>query len=222
MPTLKDIEENLAVYAGIATSAGTLTIPVVRRWAMKFIRGVWLYLRGSSMLIAQNVELTKMVKAIAYQVQANDGGSLKDSVVRTERILSGVVQTQTRLENYRKNDFWCQPRPGLEMDEHGQVTQVSEAACRLFRVSQPEALMRRSWLQFMDGRRVNELINSFIETAATESIFRFPIVVRDENGEVRGSWEFKATPLGPNLFSVYFSPEDAVAKEIAGRAGWRS
>lgn len=163
------------------------------------------------------------VIAVKYQVQTNDGGSLKDSVVRIENAVKKLSLGQLRLESYRQHDFWRQPRPGLEMDEFGRVNLASEAACRLFRVSDPEQLLNHSWSRFLDGDHVHAFMQSFREIAESNSIFRFSIALRAEDGTPRGEWEFKANPIdsaNPKLYSGFFSPVDDVAREVARKSHW--
>lgn len=78
-------------------------------------------------------------------------------------------------------------------------------------------------MQYLDGHHVHDFQEAFRETAQSNSIFRFVIRIRDDRREDRGSWEFKAAPIGgtsPVLYSGFFSPVDDAAKVIAVRAGW--
>ncbi len=216
--TAKGIHDNLAIYGGIAASLTALFI--FRKTALEFLALVWRVIIFPLQLAGKLDDLSDMVADVQHQVKTNNGSSLKDAVVRVETQLRNVVDSFSVLEQYRQNAFWREPRPCLELDRNGQVILISEAACRLFAIVHPESALRQSWLQFLDGHHVEELKRSYRETAATGSLFRFVIRVYDENRNDRGEWELKATPIGPELYSGFFTPIDTVAKEIAGRNNW--
>ncbi len=214
-----------------------LLFPPVRRLVARGWKLLASFFPGNKQVLDKISELAKAVQAVngkvdlvKYQVQTNDGGSLKDSVLRIEKQQadlvigqSALLKGQTRLESHRQNDFWTRPRPGLEMDSIGRVSLASEAACRLFKVSDPDQLLNHSWQRFLDGHHIAEFRSAFRETAESNSIFRFVISIRVDGGEDRGEWEFKAIPIDmedPKRYSGFFAPVDPVAKEIAGRAGW--
>lgn len=174
-------------------------------------------------MVSKMAEISATVAAVNHQVQVNGGGSIKDGVKRIEDRQIEMGKVQIRAESYRQHEFWTRPRAGLEMDATGRVQLASEAACRLFHVSDPDDLTNHSWLRFLDSHHVDSFIRTFRETAESGSIFRFSINIRSDNGEDRGEWEFKATPIDraePKLYSGYFAPISTTAKEIAGRAGW--
>ncbi len=171
------IKKELAV-AGL-TAAASLVFPRVRAIALRVWRGLLFPIRMPAMIFAElraiNAKLDdakekvdavaikaiateKKVDAIKHQVEVNGGGSLKDSL--------------NRLESYRKNDFWRMPRPALEMNALGHVTAANNAACRLFHVSDPRELLRRSYLRFLDDATKSGFIKAFRETAATGSLYR--------------------------------------------------
>lgn len=223
-----EIQTKLVV--AVVPAAASFLLPPVRA----FVRRCWdafLFLfRGPGMIFRELQEMNvkmdavKMkadavevkqtatdlkVDAIKHQVEVNGGGSLKDSMLR--------------LESYRRIDFWKMQRPALELNGQGHVLLASEAACRLFHVSDPKELYRISWKRFLDGNEVMEFMKSFRETAAEGSLFRFAIGITDSNGAPRGKWEFKARPVditGAGLYSGFFTAVDEVAKELAGRCGW--
>ncbi len=208
----------LEFVAAIVGLIVPLLLGCVRRLA-------WRVLKGVVFMFTAPWKIAADLKVVKHQVLTNGGGSLKDAVLRVEEGQKMLAAGQTRLESYRQHDFWRQPRPGLEMDDHGQVNLASEAACRLFRVSDPDELQKHSWLRFLDHHHVGTFMQTFRETAFSSSIFRFVIRIRDEKGEDRGEWEFKATPIDaaePKLYSGFFAPVDAAAKQIAGRANWQA
>lgn len=221
-PTETYIETH-PVLISILIAAAPLLFPQVRALLMQGWKWLASFFPGNKLVLDEIAKLAKSVQEVKYQVQTNDGGSLKDSVLRTEKKLAQVIGNQTRFESYRQHDFWTRSRPGMEMDANGKVSLASEAACRLFRVSDPEELFSHSWLRFLDSHHVGTFMQTFRDTAASSSIFRFGIIIRAHDGESRGEWEFKATPIDheePKRYSGFFAPVDAVAKEIAGRAGW--
>jgi PAS domain-containing protein len=221
MPSIKEVHDALGPYAGIVASVTTLGSAVflirpLRRMLLAFTRGLWAFLCGPSILMRQG----QTIQEIANQLKTNGGSSLKDAVNRIEAHLKVQAVSVARLEKHHQSNFWSQPRPSIELDEHGQVNLVSEAACRLFQVSSQDELTRHSWLQFLDSREVAEFRVAFQDTAGTESMFRYTISIHDQQGGNRGVWEFKAAPLGAHLYSGYFSPVDSVAREISGRNSW--
>lgn len=215
--------ESHPVLIGILIAAAPFLFPAVRRLLARGWRWLIRFFPGNKQVIVEIEKLAKTVQEVKYQVQTNDGGSLKDSVLRTESALKQVISNQVRFESYRLHDFWTRSRAGLEMDATGKVTLASQAACRLFKVSDPDELANHSWLRFLDPHHVGTFMQTFRETADSNSIFRFTILIRAAEGEDRGEWEFNATPIDfeePKRYSGYFTPVDSVAKEIAGRAGW--
>jgi len=215
--------ETHPVLISILIAAAPLLFPQVRRLVVRGWRWLTALFPGNKLVLDEIAKLAKSVQEVKYQVQTNDGGSLKDSVLRTERKLVEVINNQTRFESYRQHDFWTRLRPGMEMDINGKVFLASEAACRLFKVSDPDELINHSWLRFLDSHHVGAFMQTFRDTAASASIFRFGIDIRAQDGESRGEWEFKATPIDhaePRRYSGYFSPVDDLAKQIATRSGW--
>lgn len=237
MHPLEQYIEAHPVLIGLLIAAAPFLVPAFRRLlgrGWKSLAGLFL---GNSQVLAAVAALNDKidavdgkvqavdgkVKSVQDQVQTNGGSSLKDSVLRTENALKQVIAAQVRFENYRQDDFWTRNRPGLELDGSGLAILASEAACHLFKVSDPDELLNHSWLRFLDAHHVDTFTRSFRDTSATSSIFSFTIRIKDKDRNDRGEWEFKATPIDverAKRYSGFFSPVDAVAKEIAGRAGW--
>lgn len=224
---LETIASKLAVVAGVLTSLGILWASravLVRAW--RGVVFVWKapgkLLAGSELLAARFDVLAADVSEVKMQVQTNGGASLKDSILRTEIAVRVLQAGQDRHEAYREYDFWARQEAAVEMDSTGQVHLVSEAACRLFRVSDPGKLERLSWLQYLDRQQVGEFIHSLRESGASTSAFRFTIRIRADDGEDRGVWEFRASPIGvdPVNYSGYFRPAGPLSRGIAERAGW--
>lgn len=212
------LQDNLAVVAGLLGSFTTIFL--FRKTLREIWDVVWRVSKFPFTLSEKIDQFSDMLADVQHQVKTNNGSSLKDAVVRVENQMHNVMASFSVLEQYRQNAFWREPRPCIEMDRNGQTILVSEAACRLFGIVNPEAALRQSWFQFLDGHHVEELKRSYRETAASGSLFRFSTRIFDENRNDRGEWELKATPIGPELYSGFFTPTDAVAKEIAGRNNW--
>lgn len=222
MPFPEDLEKN-PVTVGALVALTPLLIPWVRQKAMAMCKVVARPFSASDSILDELKHVRKMVSEIEYQVKTNDGGSLKDVVVRVEQGQKNLARGLAQLESYRMHDFWTRAAAGIEIRSDGHVELASEAACKLFGVSDPDELLNLSWLQFLDPHRVNTFIRAFRETAGSGSIFRFAIRISDKSHLERGEWEFKATPVGtsePRLYSGLFVPYDATAKEFAGRNGW--
>lgn len=213
---LETVNEKLAAIMGIIVSL-TFLLPQCRRFVCRVWKGV-VFMFTAPWVILQKVDaLALIVHEVRHQVFPNNGSSLPDGLKRLEI-------GQARLESYRQHEFWKQPRPGLEMDAEGRVNLASEAACRLFKVSNPDELYSKSWNQYLDRNHVDSFMRAFRETAACSSIFRFCVLIYDESRQCRGEWEFRATPIegaDPVLYSGFFTPVDDAAKEIAARAGWQ-
>lgn len=208
-------EKHLGVIASILTSLGVIW--AARKPLGRLSAECMFLIRGPFVIRQMLNEMNVAVNQIRYQVQTNDGGSLKDAVMRTE-------QSVGQLKSFRKHDFWTAPKPGFELDGDGKVFAATEASCRLFRVADTDELTVHSWLRFLDGSRVNDFMRSFRETSASGSLFQFSIRLRSGPGENRGEWEFRATLIdhsGSKLYSGYFTPVDETAKAIAQRAGWQ-
>lgn len=218
IPISKQLAEQLAPYAGIAASISGIYL--FRQTVSQVVKGCWRPFRFFLDLASSIEHLSTMVADVQHQVKTNNGSSLKDAVVRVETQMHNVVESFSVLDQYRQNAFWREPRPCIELDRSGQAILVSEATCRLFAIVNPDDALRYSWLQFLEGRHVEELKRCYKETAVTGSLFRFTIQIFDEDRRDRGHWEFKATPIGPELYSGFFSPVDEIAKEIANRCGW--
>jgi PAS domain-containing protein len=221
-PVEKYIETH-PVLIGLIIAAAPFLFPAVRRLAFRGWRWFGSLFPGNKKVLEEIEKLSKSVEDVKYQVQTNDGGSLKDSVLRTEKRLDQVIQNQIRFESYRQHDFWTKRSACLEMDADAKVSLANQAACRLFRVSDPDELVNHSWLRFLDSHRIGEFKQSFRDTAESGSIFRFSILIKSDDGESRGEWEFNATPIDfeePKRYSGFFAPVDSIAKSIALRAGW--
>jgi PAS domain-containing protein len=215
---LQSLHDQLALTAGIVGALGVLfaTVPVLRRLVVRAAGIIKGYVTGP--LVLQ--QLFREVMAVKAEVMYNGGGSMKD-------IVAGLRSAQQRQENYRRQDFWSQGRPALELDGDGHVNLSSEAMLRLFHVSSPEDLHRRSWLRFLDSEEVDEFLSAFISTARADSMFRFEIGIRGSQGEDRGRWVFRAVPIKPDiggtkLYSGHWAPIDEQARQIAARNGWGS
>lgn len=221
--TVFELAEKSPVTVGALVALLPLLMPRVRTVLIRLIKTIATPFCSHKDMMTELGSVRQMVASIQYQVQTNDGGSLKDSILRMEAGQKGLTAGLAKLESYRQHDFWTRPRAGMEIYSTGIVIQVSEATCKLFGVSDPEELSSLSWMRFLDSHHVDAFIRSFRETAETGSIFRFAINLRDNNGNDRGVWEFKATPIDdskPQLYSGLFAPFDDLAKEIAGRNGW--
>lgn len=222
MTPFRILNENLAVFAGIVVSLGAIfAVPPLRRLVLAAWGAIKGYATGPLLLkemVAEVRSIREDVSTVKREVQVNGGGSMKDSLARLEL-------GQARSENFRQHDFWTQGRPAMELDGHGQVNLVSEAMVRLFHVSTPEDLYRRSWLRFLDGEDVTDFIESFVRTAKSDSRFRFAIRIRGNANEDRGEWEFRAQPIKPDiggekLYSGHWVPIDETAKAVADRNRW--
>jgi PAS domain-containing protein len=222
MPILELLEKS-PVTVGAIVALTPLLLPRVRALVAASGQKLLKPFRNQDTLMVEVGLVRKMVESIQYQVQTNNGGSLKDVVIRTELGQQKLAQGLAKLESYRMHDFWTRTRAGMEIDAAGHVILASEATCKLFGVSDPDELMHLSWVRFLDPHHVDVFLRTFRETAASGSIFRFAIRIRDNSNVDRGEWEFRATPIGnsePRLYSGLFAPFDPISKELAGRNGW--
>lgn len=151
------------------------------------------------------------LKKIDKELQYNGGRSTKDMLFL--------------LAKYREHDFWRIGRPAIEMDEKAQVNLVSEAACRLFSVNNPQELYRRSWLRFIAPGQVDEFLHAYTETSNYASHFVYRLHVHCQEGNDRGQWELRASPITPEdssrkLYSGYLSPVCEKAKAVAKEVHW--
>lgn len=219
MSFIHSLHDNLEVIAGIVGSLGViLGVPFLRRFASAIALGLWRNLTVGSQFAAFREERVRAEEAILLrlknierEVQYNGGGSMKDY--------------QLRQESYRRHDFWTQARPAMELDGEGHVNLVSEAACRLFHVSTPEDLYRRSWLRFLDSGEVDEFLDTYKDTASNDSLFRWAIQVVNNEGVSQGKWEFRAGRIAPDvggrkLYSGHWAPVDEEARVVADRSRW--
>jgi hypothetical protein len=203
-------------FGAITTIVGglCLLIPKVRYFFGMLLRGFWIMLRAPWLLI----EIEKDVKFLKSQVVRNGGGSLKDSNLRLE-------YAAERQESFRRHDFWTKGRPSMEMDSHAHVSLVSEAACHLFGVANPEALFRLSWAQYIDQQDVAEFLDALIQAIQGESGFRRAINLYSRDRVDLGEWEFRAGPIkgaipGEKSFSGHWVPVDDRSLEIASEYQW--
>jgi PAS domain-containing protein len=229
-PLLDTLNTHLGLIAGIIGSL-LVIVPAVREWLWRAVKGV-IFLFRAPFIIQGLVErlvrradeadqwrkgmderftgLTNAVGAIKHELSFNGSNSTKDFL--------------KRMEEHRRHDLWTKGAPVLELDAAGNVTLVSQAACKLFGVSSESDLKRLNWLRFLDGGEVGEFIEAFRSMAATGSGFNFRIGVVAEDGESRGEWDFRAVLIGPRdasaVYSALFLPADDLAKSFAGRHRW--
>lgn len=209
MTFIKTLQEHLAVFAGISGSL-TLLFPKVRKFLWAFGKALWFMAKAPFFISDQLEHIGDRLKRIEEENEYNGGSRVKDML--------------SLLVNARRHDLRTAPRPILELDGNGLVTFANEAACRLFRVYNPDDLARRSWLRWLDSEEVGDFIQSFREAAGTSSLFRFSIRIV-ANGIDRGLWEFRAFPIDSGkgtarVYSSEFVAKDETAKAITLRNGW--
>ena len=229
-PLLDTLNDHLGIVAGIITSL-LVIVPAVREWLWKAGKCVVFIFRAPFIIqgLVQQV-LRRADEADVWREKVNTSlKGLKESVakVNSELSFNGSSSTKDflkRMEEHRRHDLWTRGIPVLELDAAGNVTLVSQAACKLFGVSSEGDLKRLNWLRFLDGGEVGEFIKAFRDMAATGSGFNFRIGVLAEDGESRGEWDFRAVLIGPRdasaVYSALFLPADDQAKSFAGRHRW--
>lgn len=226
MNILDTLNARLAILAGIVTSLLVL-LPQVRAVIAKGWSFIGRIFGGSKMdlILAATVhtrETMESIQAVGMQngerlakiekeLQFNGGRSAKDMLYL--------------LARFREHDFWRIGRPAIEMDGLAQICLVSEAACRLFCVNNPQELYRRSWLRFIDSTQVEDFLSAFKETVGFSSEFVFTVRVHCNSGRDRGLWQIRASPITPEdserkLYSGCLSPACDVAKEVAKEIHW--
>lgn len=201
-PTLKHLNEILAVIVAIT---GSIAILIPRGRAC--IATLWKWALGR-MGFGKLDEILKKVTTIERELNFNGGNSIRDIVVMQH--------------NRQKEQFWRSLRPSLEIDGEAMVNLVSESACHLFDVVDPDELYKRNYLRFVDGGRVGDFLNAYKETIASRSRFTFTVPLKCIRGNPLGLWEIRLSPLTQAgmsriLYSGYFKPVCEKAKEVAAR-----
>lgn len=199
-PLLKAANDHLAV---IVTITGSLAVLIPRVRAAIGMVWAWIMLRAG---FGKLDEILKKVTAIERELNFNGGNSIRDIVVMQH--------------NRQKEQFWRSLRPSLEIDGDAMVNLVSESACHLFDLADPEELYRRNYLRFVDGGRVGDFLNAFKDTVASRSRFTFVMPLKCIRGNPLGMWEIRLSPLtqpgmSKVLYSGYFKPVCDKAKEVA-------
>lgn len=178
----------------------------------RLISRAWGWLRGEpsrKQLMDKLDAVLGQLTNIEKQVNYNGGKSVKDMLFL--------------LFRYREHDFWRIGIPAFEMDENGQMVLVSEAACKLFGVSSPDSLKRRSWLRFVshigtEGNGVvDDLLAAYADTVKFNSEFLIQFHITQHNGCSRGHWEMRGSPIShenasAKVYSCHLSPVDDVAR----------
>jgi PAS domain-containing protein len=216
-----------AVFSGLA-----LLIPRVRLLLRKLLG----YLtqaekRAAEKRAAEEVRQTmlKMLESIESRL-AENGGRLE--VIEKEMKFNGGRTIKDMLVlffNYRRHDYWRIGRPAMELDGKAQVTLVSEAACKLFGVVNPDDLKRRSWLRFVESSSVDPFVAAYQDTVKFRSEFTWLFSIHSPSGQYRGEWEMRASPITAegaetSIYSAFLSPhpECSVAREFAKSIDWTS
>jgi PAS domain-containing protein len=204
--------EHITVLLAIATGL-TLLIPKVRELIGILARRGRQWVGGNKLdiLLETSARVESRLIAIEKELNFNGGRSSKDMLFL--------------LAKYREHDFWRIGRPAIEMDETAQVNLVSEAACRLFCVNNPQDLYRRSWLRFIASDQVDEFLRAYEQTANYASHFVYRLHIHCQEGHDRGEWELRASPISPEdssrkLYSGYLSPVCEKAKSVAREVHW--
>ena len=213
MNLLDFLSHRLGQLATIA-AALALLIPRVRSAVLSFFRGIVLFGRAPWII----AEIQRDIAFVKSQVVNNGGSTMRDAVTRVEWSVN-------RLQSFRRHDFWVKARPAMEMDGDGRVMLVSEAACHLFGVSNPDDLCRRSWLQYIDRESVGEFLDGLLDAARNESAFRMEVGLVASDRVDLGQWEFRALPIvgdapGTKSFTGLWVPVDERAMEIHAKYGW--
>jgi len=191
------IESHPVLFATIATLL-PLLFPRVRAWVARAWR--WMFSgRAVQRQIAEDVGFIKK------EMQFNGGNSIRDIV---------VIQV-----NRQKGQFWRSARPSIEIGQFVQVQLVSESACHLFGVADPQQILSRNWLNFISGR-VDEFLIAFENAMRFHSGINFHLPIRADDGTDRGTWEIRLSPITAQdsarpLYSGYFKPVCDTAKAIA-------
>lgn len=229
-PLLDTLNAHLGLIAGIIASL-LVIVPAVREWLHTAIKGVVFIFRAPFIirgLVEQVLKRADEADVWRRGVDRRFAG-ITESIgqIKHELSFNGSNSTKDflkRMEEHRRHDLWTKGIPVLELDAVGNVTLVSQAACKLFGVSSEGDLKRLNWLRFLDGGEVGEFIEAFRAMAATGSGFNFRIGVVAEDGESRGEWDFRAVLIGPRdasaVYSALFLPADDQAKAFAGRHRW--
>ena len=218
MSLLKLLNDHLAIITGILTSL-MLLVPQARRWVMRIYQGFRNHFGSSK---KQDLVLEKLT-GIEASI-ATSGERL--AVIESEMRFNGgqtIKDMLFLLFNYRRHDYWRLGIPAMEMDGIGQVTLVSEAACRLFGVVNPDDLKRRSWLRYIEG--VDDFLHAFTESVNYQSEFSAILRIRTPDGTSRGDWEMRAAPISQEgsatkIYSAHLSPVDAAAQKAFAATAW--
>lgn len=202
-PLIDYLESHPTTYGAFAALL-SLFVPQVRRVLAATWRKVGA--RGHKL----DLILTKVTN-IETEIQFSNDTSTKQEVA--------LLKKRLHLE------FWRATKPSIEMDGDAQVLHVSETLCRLMGVYTPADLHLRNWLRCVEAGRVDEFLSAFIETVKFKSDFDFVFVIQTKNGENQGTWKLimaDVTPPGysSTIYSGFFKPLDAKAKEIATTLHW--
>lgn len=203
-PSIEDIDHHVKLLGSIIAGL-LLLIPRVRDLAAIPLR--WIGRRMGAGKLDEILEISKSnadkIALIESQMLFNGGNSLRDMLV--------VVV------NRQQQQFWRSLRPSVEIDGDAMVTLVSESACQLFGVLDPQALRMRNWLRFVDGGRVDDFLHAYVETVSRGSSFSFEFELKRESGDPIGRWELRLNPvtlpgMSRQVYSGYFRPVDDRAK----------
>lgn len=198
MNWIRILEDHPTSYGAIVALA-SLLFPQVRRWIGRLKK--WIFKGRDKEREVQN-QMFEKICFIEKELRLNGGSSLRD-----------VVMIQV---NRQKAQFWRSLRPSVEMTKDVQVELVSESACHLFGVADPQQLLSRNWLNFVAGR-VDEFLLAFENATKFGSGVNFYLPLRSDDGGDRGTWELRLSPITPQnaprpLYSGYFRPVCEVAK----------
>ena len=216
---LKPVSDNIEA-ATVIGGALAMVFRTTRRFVLGAPAAIWKFFRSPFIILEKveriedrQIEIASRLERVEKENQFNGGSSNKDML--------------TKQEAYRRHDFWTSGRPQMEMDGDAQVSLTSEALCRLFGVSTPDDVMRRSWLRFVDAAEVGDLLKVFKGAVETDSMFRYAANIYNSSGDCQGFWEIQAQQIMPSVHGkkLYYgtmAPLDAKAKEMAGRSKFTS
>lgn len=196
MKALIDFIESHPTTYGVFAAIASLAFPQIRR-ALKKSKN-WMF---SGRRIQQ--QILADVQFIKKEMQFNGGNSLRD-----------IVSIQN---NRQKAQFWRSIRPSVEMGLNVKVDLVSETACHLFRVSDPQLIMERNWLNCV-AAGVDDFLQAYEDALKFEqTALVYPLPLKTNDGEPLGKWEIRLSLITPKdsprpKFSGYFKPVDEIAK----------
>lgn len=223
------VQQRLGTVSAIV---GTLLIlvPNVR----KGLKDAFLWLRSfgkthqnQALMIEQNQQLLAGMAAIKGTLDAHEGifaeNSTRLATIEKEMKFNGgrTIKDMLFLNfNYRRYDFRRLSYPALELDGDAQVMLVSDMTCRLFGVTNPEDIKRRSWLSFIDKVPVDDFLSAYQQAVRFQSEFNWVLSIRTGAGEMRGQWELRASPISETnavnkIYSSVLTPVDELAVRVS-------